>query len=180
MYGIINKAIEGLVTDNYGEAVWQQMKLKSAAKVTNLIASESYDDMETYQMAVVASEILETPVQQVLFNFGERWITMAGIQYYGLLMQAERNDLGEFLVNLPAFHNRVMIMYPNISPPEFKIIVSGDRKVELHNYSTREGLTDFMNGLIAGMGKLYHENPVIQLKNGRTNGLDHEEIIINW
>jgi hypothetical protein len=175
MYGVINKAIEGLVTDNYGEAVWQQMKLKSATKVANFIASEPYDDMETYQMAKVASEI-----QEVFFNFGERWITMAGIQYYALLMQAEGNDLGEFLVNLPAFHHRVMIMYPNISPPEFKIVVAGVRKVELHYYSTREGLTDFMNGLIAGMAKLYHENPIIQLKNARSNGLDHEEFIINW
>jgi hypothetical protein len=32
---------------------------------------------------------------------------------YGGLMEAGGNDLKEFLINLPLFHNRVMLIYPS-------------------------------------------------------------------
>jgi len=180
MYGIVNKAIEGLVTENYGPDVWQKVKIKSEVNVSNFVSNESYDDSVTYKLAVAASEVLEAPVHQILFLFGEYWILKTGLQHYGSLMQAGGSNLGEFLLNLPNFHSRVMLLYPNITPPEFKISVLGDRNIELHYYSTREGLTDFMHGLISGMGKMYNENPTITLKNSRANGLDHDEFSITW
>jgi hypothetical protein len=180
MYGIVNKAIEGLVTENYGEEVWNKIKIKSEVNVSNFISNESYDDSVTYKLAIAASEVLETPVNNVLFKFGEYWILRTGLQYYGLLMQSGGNNLRDFLINLPNFHSRVMFMYPNITPPEFKIIELGNHQIELHYYSSREGLTDFMHGLISGMGKMYKESPVISLKNSRANGIDHDEFLINW
>ncbi|MFT7336624.1 MAG: hypothetical protein ACI9M1_002585 [Porticoccaceae bacterium] len=33
-------------------------------------------------------------------------------------MEAGGNDLKEFLISLPLFHNRVMLMYLRLSPPE--------------------------------------------------------------
>jgi hypothetical protein len=180
MYGIVNKAIEGLVTENYGEAVWQKVKLRSEVNVSNFVSNESYDDSITYKLAVAASEVLEVPLYQVLFLFGEYWILKTGLQHYGSLMQAGGNNLQEFLINLPNFHSRVMLMYPNISPPEFKIMAHEDRKIELHYYSTREGLKDFMHGLISGMAKMYNEIAKIELKKSRADGIDHDEFLIAW
>lgn len=39
---------------------------------------------------------------------------------YGGLMDAEKIHY-KFLINLPLFHNRVMMIYPKLTPPEFKI-----------------------------------------------------------
>jgi hypothetical protein len=33
MYGIVNKAIEDLVTENFGEEKWQEVKAKSGVDV---------------------------------------------------------------------------------------------------------------------------------------------------
>jgi len=71
-------------------------------------------------------------------------------------------------------------MYPNISPPEFKIMAHEDRKIELHYYSTREGLKDFMHGLISGIAKMYNEIAKIELKKSRADGIDHDEFLIAW
>jgi hypothetical protein len=180
MYGIVNQAIKGLVTENYGKSVWQEVKVRSGVKAPNFMSRQSYDDNVTFELAIVTSEVLETPINKVLFLLGEYWILKTGLQYYGLLMQDEGNNLKDFLVNLPNFNNRIRVMYPNISPPEFKIKEIGDKNIELHYYSTREGLTDFMHGLISGMGKMYNEIPNIHLKNSRSNGLDHDEFTINW
>jgi len=70
MYGIVNKAIEGLVTENYGEAVWQKVKVRSEINVSNFVSNESYDDSITYKLAVAASDVLEVLLYQVLFLFG--------------------------------------------------------------------------------------------------------------
>ena len=73
-----------------------------------------------------------------------------------------------------------MLMYPNITPPEFKILEIGVNEIELHYYSTRNGLTDFMHGLISGMGKMYNQNIEIQLVNTKSSNFDHDEFLIKW
>ncbi|MBY0426926.1 MAG: heme NO-binding domain-containing protein [Cytophagales bacterium] len=180
MYGIVNKAIEGLVTENYGEAVWQKVKIKSEVNVPTFVSNESYDDSVTYKLATAASDVLAVPLHQVLFLFGEYWILKTGLQHYGSLMQAGGTNFREFMINLPNFHSRVMLMYPNIAPPEFKIVDHGENRMEIHYYSTREGLTDFMHGLISGLAKMYDVHPQITLIGSRSTGLDHDEFLVTW
>lgn len=180
MYGIVNKAIEGLVTENFGEAVWQKVRINSGIEFDNFISNNSYHDDVTYKLAISASEVLGAPLSQVLFLFGEYWILNTGLQHYGSLMHSGGANLKEFLFNLPNFHSRVMLMFPNITPPEFKVVENSADTLELHYYSTREGLTDFMHGLISGLGKMYKEEITITLKDSRASGLDHDEFLIQW
>ena len=121
MYGIVNKAIEDLVKANFGEEKWEAVKERSGIDVDFFISNEPYDDSLTYQLAGAVSEEMNMPVAQVLEAFGEWWILKTGMEKYGGLMQAGGNNLKEFLINLPAFHNRIMLIYPKLTPPEFKI-----------------------------------------------------------
>ena len=180
MYGIINKAIEGLVTENFGGEIWEQIKIKSEVNIDHFISNNAYDDSVTYKLAGAAAEVLNIGVDQVLFLFGEYWILKTGSESYGSLMKAGGRNLKEFLKNLPNFHSRVMLMYPKITPPEFKIIERIDGSTELHYYSTRDGLIDFMHGLISGLGKMFEEKIEISKLGNRSTGLDHDEFLISW
>jgi len=180
MYGIVNKAVEGLVTENFGSEAWLKIKAKSEVNINNFISNESYDDSVTFKLAIAASEVLEIPLKDVLFKFGEYWILSTGVKHYGALMQSGGSNFKEFLVNLPNFHSRVMLMYPNITPPEFKIVEIAETELALHYYSTRNGLTDFMHGLISGMGKMYYQPIDIQLVNTKSSDFDHDEFLIKW
>jgi hypothetical protein len=55
----------------------------------------------------------------VLIAFGEWWVMKTSEKYPGLMNSGGIN-LKEFLVNLPVFHNRIMLIYPKLTPPEFK------------------------------------------------------------
>lgn len=180
MYGIVNKAIEELVKENYGEEKWELIKARSGVDVDFFISNEPYDDAITYQLAGAVAEEMKVPLSDVLIAFGEYWVLKTGKEKYGSLMEAGGNNLKEFLCNLPVFHNRIMLMYPKLTPPEFKISDIEDRSVCVHYFSKREGLQEFVRGLLQGLGKLYNTAVAIELLQHRSSGADHEIYKVSW
>ena len=174
MYGLVNQAIQGLVTDNFGAESWIKIKERAGVTDETFLSNKIYDDSVTYNLAGAASHVLDMPVSDVLHAFGKYWVLKVGQQKYGTLMRSGGDSLMEFLVNLPNFHSRVMLIYSDIRPPEFKIEKTGDLKLLVHYYSTREGLTDFMAGLIAGLAEMYKTEVTITCVNSRAQGHDHD------
>jgi len=180
MYGIVNKAIEDLVIDNFGQDKWDLILERSGVEVDFFISNEPYDDDITYKLAGAASEVLSITVGEVLHAFGEWWIIKTGKEKYGGLMEAGGKNLREFLVNLPAFHNRIMLIYPKLTPPEFKVSDIEDHSINVHYFSKREGLQDFVSGLLSGLAKMYQTEVIIQLLQSRDDGSNHEIFRVSW
>lgn len=180
MYGLVNKSIQELITTNFGEEKWEIIKANSEIEIDYFISTEPYDDSITYKLAQAASIELGISVDEVLFAFGEWWILKTGNEKYGGLMKAGGSNLKEFLINLPLFHDRIMLIYPKLTPPEFKIDEIEDRSLVVHYYSKREGLVGFMKGLLSGLGKLFESPVEIFHLFGRENGDDHEAFKVSW
>ena len=180
MYGIVNKAIEDLVKTNFGEHTWDAVKKRSGVDIDYFLSSEPYDDAITYKLAGAVSEEMNMPVGKVLEAFGEWWILKTGKEKYGGLMEAGGKNLREFLINLPLFHNRIMLMYPKLTPPEFKISDVEETSIRIHYYSKREGLQEFVRGLLQGLGKMYSTPVDIILLQSRDEGEDHEIFKVSW
>ena len=180
MYGIVNKAIEQLVTEQFGSEKWQAVKEKSGVDIDFFLSNEPYDDAITYQLAGAASEVLDIPLNDILEAFGEYWVLKTGKEKYGALMQAGGSSLKEFLINLPAFHNRIMLIFPKLTPPEFHVSNIEERSLCLHYFSKREGLQGFVRGLLQGLSKLFETPAEILLLQSRADGKDHEIYQINW
>jgi hypothetical protein len=180
MYGIINKAIEELVTANFGEEKWEAIKLRSGIDIDFFISTEPYDDDITFKLAQAVSDEMGMTLSAVLVVFGEWWVLKTTKDKYGGLMEAGGNDLKEFLINLPLFHNRVMLIYPKLTPPEFKVSDVTENSINLHYLSKREGLQDFVRGLIQGLGKMYDTPVTINLIQTRYEGSSHEIFNIIW
>lgn len=163
MYGIVNQAIQGLVTENYGLETWEKIKEKSNVQVPFFLSDHPYDDEITYQLVASASEVLNVPASDVLRAFGEYWVLKTGYEKYGEMMKAGGQNFVEFVKNLPNFHSRIMLLYPKLSPPEFKVDVVSEHCLRLHYFSTRSGLTDFVYGLMLGLAKMFNNEISIQL-----------------
>ncbi len=180
MYGIVNKSIEEMVKQDFGIDTWEAIKVRSGVKEDFFLSNEPYDDNITYQLAIAASEVLNITVTQVLNAFGEYWILKTGKEKYGALMDAGGASLKEFLVNLPSFHNRIMLMYPNLDPPEFKTSDIMEASINIHYFSHRSGLMEFVRGLLVGLSKMYGvEANVVHIK-GKEHGIDHEVFNVSW
>lgn len=180
MYGIVNKAIEDLVKANFGEEKWDAIKERSGVEVDFFISNEPYDDDITYKLAGAVSEEMNMTVEKVLEAFGEWWILKTGKEKYGGLMEAGGKNLREFLVNLPLFHNRIMLIYPKLTPPEFKTSNIEENSIHIHYFSKREGLQEFVRGLLSGLGKMYNTDVDIELIQSRSDGSNHEIFKVSW
>ncbi|MFN5324224.1 MAG: heme NO-binding domain-containing protein [Bacteroidota bacterium] len=181
MYGLVNQAIQGLVVENFGADTWEKIKSKAGVDEEAFLSNKIYDDSITYNLAGAAAQTLGISVGEVLHAFGKYWVLKVGNQKYGTLMRSGGDSLMEFLLNLPNFHSRVMLIYSDIRPPEFKIEQKDPRRVLVHYYSSREGLTDFMSGLISGLAELYQTEAQISCVESRANGHDHDvfEVVIS-
>jgi hypothetical protein len=180
MYGIINKAIQELVTENYGEQKWQKILTLSAIEEDFFISNEPYDDDITFKLAQAVSLEMNINIEDVLIAFGEWWVVKTTKDKYGTLMESGGATLKEFLINLPNFHNRVMLIYPKLTPPEFKVSNLSDSSLHLHYISSREGLQEFVRGLIQGLGILFNTPVTVELIQSRENGSAYEIFKISW
>lgn len=180
MYGIVNKAIEELVIANFGEDKWEIIKEKSDIDIDYFISTEPYDDAITYKLAQTISSEMKMEISDVLINFGEWWILKTGKEKYGSLLATGGKSLREFLLHLPDFHTRVMLIYPKLTPPEFQTIVVSENEIEIHYHSKRAGLQEFVRGLLQGLSKLYEIKTEITLIQERTDGASHEIFLVKW
>lgn len=180
MYGLVNKAIEELVTSNFGETQWERVKSKAGVDVDVFISSESYSDDMTYKLVGAAVDVLGVPADVILIAFGEHWVLKTAAKSYGPMMKSAGATLKEFLVNLPNFHTRVAMIYPNLEPPRFQCTDVTDSGLLLHYHSHRAGLTSFVTGLLQGLGKLYDTPCASTILERKDQGADHDVFSVTW
>jgi len=178
MHGIVNQAIQGLVIENFGSDKWEQIKQLSGVTQDYFISDEAYEDNITFELVGAAAEVLNIPAEQILQSFGEYWVLKTGYERYGDLMKAGGENFYEFICNLPNFHGRIMLIYPNLTPPEFITEKISDTELLLHYYSSRAGLTDFVVGLLQGLAKMFNESIEIQWKNVSSEQVWHDVFTI--
>jgi hypothetical protein len=180
MYGLVNKAVQELICQKFGSEVWERIKLKAGVEIDVFISNEGYDDAITYRLVGAATEILGVDASAVLQTFGEHWVTETAERGYGALMDASGNSLPEFLANLPNFHARVKLLFPNLHPPQFKVSDLQETSLHLHYYSHRPGLAHFVIGLIRGLGTRFKTHVETTILSTRDEGLDHDTFLVQW
>lgn len=180
MYGMVNQAIEQMVCETHGEAAWEKIKEMAGIDVEVFISNEGYPDDYTYQLVAAASELSQTPAEEILEAFGEHWVLRTAVEGYGDLMHAGGDSLKDFLVNLPNFHTRVVMIYPKLQPPSFRVSDVGDHSLLLHYHTHREGLAHFVVGLVKGLGKMFQTPARIVQTEFRARGADHDIFAVTW
>lgn len=180
MYGIVNKAIRDLVVADFGVEAWNAVKERADVELEFFVSNEPYPDDISYRLVGAASEVLSLPTEEILISFGEHWVMKTGVESYGALLKSGGSSLPEFLLNLPDFHARVALLYPQLQPPEFTCSDVTENSMRLHYFTHRAGLTGFVHGLLRGLSKLY-ETPIdIKLTASKAEGADHDIFDVSW
>lgn len=151
MYGLVNRAVEGLVRSRFGDDTWQTICEKADVDPSGFVAMEVYDDSVTYRLVGAASETLGIPPDAVLEAFGEYWTSYTIEEGYGDLVAMMGGNLNEFLDNLDAMHARIGGTMPQLVPPSFSRETLEDGSSILNYYSKREGLAPMVVGLLKGL-----------------------------
>ena len=70
MHGLVNMAIQGFVTDTYGERAWLAVARGSGAEIADFEALQSYDDRVTEQLLTATEAVLEKRRADLLEDIG--------------------------------------------------------------------------------------------------------------
>lgn len=180
MYGMVNRAIEGMVCANYGEATWERIKEIAGVTEEIFISNEPYDDAITYQLVSAASATLALPAEEVLRAFGRYWVLETARKEYGPLMMNSGRGLAEFLKNLDHMHTRVRLWFPKLVPPRIEVADVTDSTLTLHYHSHRQGLAPFVIGLVEGLGEMFSTPATAELTTPRGPASDHDIFSVRW
>ncbi len=180
MYGMINRAIKDLVLAKFGREVWQRVCERAGIEVDVWVGNESYPDAETYSLVSATSEVLNIPADTVLGAFGEHWVLETTRTEYGGMIEAGGRSFRDFLINLPNFHARIELIFPQLVPPSFRISDLEDRSCKLHYYTQRPGLAPFVVGILRGLAQLFGEKMELTVVSARDAGDDHDVFQLTW
>lgn len=177
MYGMVNKALESMVRHDHGEAVWDAIREKAGVDIEMFLSNEGYPDEVTYGLVGAASEVLRESPEEILKAFGRYWVLETARHGYGDMMTAAGRTLREFLINLPDFHTRVILIFPHLKPPHFYCTDIGETSLLLHYQSGRAGLEPFVVGLIEGLGEMFATPVRIE---PRSDPADRAVFAVSW
>ncbi len=165
MYGLVNRAVKELVTNNFGEEQWLEILSLADISDDNFISMEAYDDDITYQLVGAATKVLGIEADLILQTFGEYWMTYTAEQGYGPLLEIAGSDFGTFLTNLNTLHQNVAMSFPKLTPPHFEVEEKADNQWLLYYFSERKGLAPMMLGLLKGLGKRFNMPLTIEFED---------------
>lgn len=173
MYGLINEAMRRHVVENAGPAAWSSIAMR-AETGQSFAALHYYDDSVTYALVSAASDVLDTPAEDLLRGFGHYWSTRVGPESYSDILGATGTDVASVLRNLDEMHARLQSLYPELRPPSFDVVEHDDGLLDVHYRSERVGLVPFVVGLLEGLGDLYGTPAAVTHDAVASNGTDHE------
>jgi len=174
MYGLVNRAIEDLITREHGADVWAEVAERAGFDDLAFVSMESYPDELTYGLVAAASEILAAPAEEILMEFGRHWIRYTAREGYGELLDASANSFGEFLGRLDQLHARVGLTLPDLQPPSFESKEIETGRHQLIYRSSRDGLAPMVVGLIKGLAERFGCDAAIEHQVKRGEGADHD------
>jgi hypothetical protein len=180
MYGLVNKGIEQFIVARYGAPAWQRITERAGEVPEVFISMEAYPDPLTYSLVGAAVEELSVGAAELLEAFGEYWILYTAEQGYGGLLEVSGANLEEFLRNLDSLHARVALTYTELRPPSFKVVAAGERCVDLHYHSGREGLAPMMIGLLKGLSKRFDEPIEVEQTSARSQDAPYDVFRVTW
>jgi Haem-NO-binding len=180
MYGLINKAVEELVTTRFGAEAWRQILAKSGVDEPSFVTMKKYPDEITYSLVGAASELLKVPAEILLEEFGEYWTVYSAQAGFGHLLAFAGDNIVEFLQNLDNMHTRVALVFPELEPPSFRVSAVTPTGLRLHYRSPRPGLAPVVIGMVRGLGKRFGTPVSIRLDKPRADLAGYDEFVVTY
>ena len=177
MYGMVNQAVRGLVTKEFGAETWTKIHTGAGAP-ENFSAMQPYDDAVTYNLVGQAVEVLGLPAEAILAAFGQYWVSDIATKHYDTMMASTGRDFADFLANLDHMHQRIRVTFPDYQPPSFRVKTLEPGKLQVDYYSHRPGLLPFVEGLFMGLGVYFKEEISFEHVDDSAHRLPCKRIIV--
>lgn len=162
MYGIIYVAIKDYAEATFSADVWQSVLQKSGLSV-NLNSTElPYNEDKILHFAEALCAVTGISTNDALYGMGF-YVPETTSKKYPEVMLSRGDSLKEYLLNLPAFHNRISLIYPELTAPEFRITEMKDNSITIQYLYKRKDVTPYVLGYLSGITDYFDKNGKVSL-----------------
>lgn len=178
MYGMVHQALEDMVVEHAGRDAWNDICEQAGSSTATFPSLSSFPDELTVGLVVASADRLGRPVDQMLVEFGRRWVGFALTTAYGPLLRESGDDVLATLRSLDGLHARVAVALPELRPPSFNVVGEAPT-VTVEYYSPRDGLADFVVGLLHGLGDMHGVDVEVVHTLAKGEAADHDEFTVS-
>ncbi|MFP9114017.1 heme NO-binding domain-containing protein [Flavobacterium sp. RHBU_3] len=157
MYGMIYVTIKDYAEAAYGDAAWQEITSLIDRNISFTATDQPYSEENIYYLAGIVAKQTGDDINKVLYGFGYRTPETI-VEKYPEVMASRGDSLQEYLVNLPAFHNRMSLIYPQLKAPEFRIIAVTENSIEIEYQYKLEEILPYVLGYLAGLSQHFKKD----------------------
>lgn len=169
MYGMVNKAIESLVTSAHGEQAWARIAERAGLSGQEFVGLDSYPDEFTYNLVGATCAELGAEAADVLRSFGRYWVGFAEQSGYMGLLTMIGSDFETTIAGLNGMHSRIAVSFPELVPPDIQLGAVDGSDYEVIYRSTRPGLEPMLEGLLLSLAEHFGQHLEVLEVTGEAN-----------
>ena len=177
MHGIIHLELKKFVLATHGSSVWNSLVESAGLVGKRYPAKRAYEDGDLLALVNSASEVLNTPVDNILESFGEFIAPDLMSLYSGHVNPAWKTL--DFLENAEGvIHHAVRANEPESTPPRLVARRQSATQVIIEYRSDRK-MCALARGIVRGVADKYGEHVDINEPCCMHKGSEHCEIVVS-
>lgn len=160
MHGLIFSELKKFVDTHHGVGVWNDLITASGTNNKTFLPVKSYPDEELVAIVQKACEKTNTPLPEILDQFGQ-FLVPSLMRMYVASIKPEWRTLDLLEHTELTMHKAVRFSDKNAAPPALECVRVSPQEVNIIYRSPRK-MVDLGLGLIKGISKHYQEKIDIQ------------------
>ena len=172
MFGLVNRAVERFVIDNYGEEAWSRIAQMGKLGVDSFEPMLKYDDAITDRL-ITASSLFLGKSEEILFeDLGNYLVSHPNCEVPRRLFRFGGETFADFLLSLDDLPERARLAVPDLEIPMIEV---DETEASSYGYVVRvrgviEGLEFFLSGVLRAMADDYGTLALLEIEEADTLG----------
>tara|TARA_A100001391_G_scaffold53289_1_gene32543 strand:- start:123 stop:710 length:588 start_codon:yes stop_codon:yes gene_type:complete len=121
MHGLVNRALQGFLTDTYGKDTWEEVRSQAALPFDGFESMLHYDDRLTEQTVSAAAVVLHKDAISLLEDIGTYLVTHPNLEPLRRLLRFGGDTFYDFLQSLDDLAGRASLAVPDLVLPDLHI-----------------------------------------------------------
>ena len=121
MHGLVNRALQGFLTDTYGQDTWDEVRNQAGLPFDGFEAMLQYKDRQTGEVIAAACHLLHRDRASLLEDLGTYLLSHPNQQALRRLMRFGGETFFDFLQSLDDLAGWARLALPDLDAPEFTV-----------------------------------------------------------
>jgi len=170
MHGLINKGLQGFLTETYGLDTWARIARRAALAPEGFEALLTYDPNQTVAVLDVAVTILGKPREVLLEDLGTYLVSHPTTEPVRRLLRFGGLDFADFMNSLDELPGRARLAVPDLRLPDIETTEVAPEAFVVICRSDFAGFGLILAGLLRAMADDYGALALIEWQGERPGG----------